>query len=147
MIRCLILFVLTVTVHICTPPELLCRAAQDQMSADAYYQKGVQHFNAGQFDEAVAAYQQAVKLRPDWVFTHSGLALSLLRLKRFAESAEAFKQATKLDPKYVPGYNGLGDAYYGLEKYEESVASYTEAARLDPNNPAAYAKLGRTTLS
>jgi tetratricopeptide (TPR) repeat protein len=50
------------------------------LDADDYNQQGDELFDAGQFDKAAAAYQQAIKLRPDYPEAHLNLGETFFNL-------------------------------------------------------------------
>ncbi|HEX7883613.1 MAG TPA: tetratricopeptide repeat protein, partial [Afipia sp.] len=52
------------------------------------------------FDDALAAYRQALALKPDIVESWTGAGLTLHKLKRHDESATAYEAARKLNPSY-----------------------------------------------
>src|SRR5690242_6013140 len=78
-------------------PEEWC-AAGDVLRAD------------GKLDEAIDAYREAARLRPESssIRQHLGIALSLRR--RFAEAIEAFSAVAQLRPDDPHAHNNLGAA-------------------------------------
>jgi tetratricopeptide (TPR) repeat protein len=57
---------------------------------------GVALANLGKFPEAIAAFQQAIRLRPGYIDAHSNLAQILRSLGRNLEAADHFDEAERL---------------------------------------------------
>jgi tetratricopeptide (TPR) repeat protein len=98
----------------------------------AWYRLGVALKNAGQKEEAIAAYQQAIQLDPKDAYPWNGLGNVYYDLVRHEEAIEAYQQAIALDPKYAYPWNGLGNVYSDLGRHEEAIAAYQQAIALDP---------------
>jgi len=75
---------------------------------------------AGNLDEAIAHYQKAVTLRPNWDEGLWYLATLLYEQDRYPEAAKAFKQVARLRPKVGAPLVMLGLCEYRLGQYDES---------------------------
>ena len=76
------------------------------------------------FDEAEAAFKQAIKLRPDFVEAQNNLANLLKAEKRYAEAEQAYKQILKYKPDFVDAHYNLGSLYKEQKKYKEAEKAY-----------------------
>jgi tetratricopeptide (TPR) repeat protein len=56
----------------------------------------------GKLPEAVAQYEQALRIKPDYVDAHFNLGLALEKLGRTPEAIEHYQQALKLRPDFTP---------------------------------------------
>ncbi|NIQ00597.1 MAG: tetratricopeptide repeat protein, partial [Nitrospinaceae bacterium] len=54
----------------------------------------------GAFEDAVAPFQQAVRIRPDYAEAHHGLGLALGMLGRTEDARPHRDKAERLDPRY-----------------------------------------------
>ena len=54
----------------------------------------------GRFDEAIAHYEAALQLRPDFADAHFNLATALAQLRRWPEAAAHYEAVLKLRPDY-----------------------------------------------
>ncbi|MGL5063601.1 MAG: tetratricopeptide repeat protein [Microcoleus sp.] len=79
---------------------------------------------SGRFDEAIAAYQQAIVRDPDVSWNYHSLGDVLLKLERWDEAVATYQQAVKLNPNFSWSYHNLGDALLKLQRWEEAVAAY-----------------------
>ncbi len=61
------------------------------------YQEGTQHYNLSEFEEAVAAYREAYRLRPDAVFLFN-IAQSYRMLKRYGQASQFYKSYLRVRP-------------------------------------------------
>jgi superkiller protein 3 len=90
----------------------------------------------------VVAYEQALRLNPNYDTAYNNLGIALRKLKRYEEAVVAYEQALRLNPNYDTAYNNLGYALDELKRYEEAVVAYEQALRLNPNSDKAYNNLG-----
>jgi tetratricopeptide (TPR) repeat protein len=58
-----------------------------------YYNQGMALFAGGCYQEALEAYEQTIRLDPNYVDAYNGKGDALLQLKRGEEAQEAYKQA------------------------------------------------------
>jgi Tfp pilus assembly protein PilF len=100
----------------------------------------------GRLEEALEAYEEAIRLNPQFVMAHSGRGAVLHRLGREEEALTAFKEAMQLRPNSGPGQVGLGNALQNLGRLEEAAAEFQEALRLNPNYAEAHYNLGLVLL-
>ena len=94
------------------------------------------------FPEAVAAYEEAVRLDPDLAAAHSGLGWVLFRTGRSPEAEAALREAIRLDPGLVGAHRALGFVLIRLRRFPEAEAACREALRLGPDSPNAHLGLG-----
>jgi predicted O-linked N-acetylglucosamine transferase (SPINDLY family) len=87
----------------------------------------------GKLDDAVAAYRQAVGIKPDYAEAYSNLGNALLAFNRFEESLASYNDALALRPDFAEVYSNRGAALRELGQFEESRESYTKALALKPD--------------
>jgi tetratricopeptide (TPR) repeat protein len=96
----------------------------------------------GKADEAIAQYQKALELKPDFAEVHNNLA-SLLASQGHADQAIAhYRRALEINPSFVEARNNLGLALQTQGKTEEAVAEYRKALEIAPDNARAHFNLG-----
>ena len=96
----------------------------------------------GKLTEAVASYQQALRLKPDTAETHSNLGVALVEQGKLTEAVASYQQALRLKPDYAEAHCNLGMALAEQGKLTEAVASYQQALRLKPHIAEAHNNLG-----
>ncbi|MCW6049032.1 tetratricopeptide repeat protein [Lyngbya sp. CCAP 1446/10] len=94
------------------------------MNNDDYHQLGNSLQESGEFNDAVAAYKQAVELNPDFSWSHHSLGDVLLKLERWEDAVAAYRKAVELNPDFSWSYHNLGDALLKLQCWEDAVAAY-----------------------
>jgi tetratricopeptide (TPR) repeat protein len=64
-------------------------------------------FRAGQFEEALSAARDALRLRPDYAEAHNNVAAACAALGRWDEAAAAAREALRLRPDFPLAHNNL----------------------------------------
>ncbi len=111
---------------------------KSQKAKEQWLEEGNRFGDLKQYSEALAAYEQAIRLDPNYVIAYNTKGYTLIELNRNEEALAACEQAIRLDPNDAPAYNTKGYALYGLKRHDESLAAYEQAIRLDPNYALAY---------
>jgi tetratricopeptide (TPR) repeat protein len=70
-------------------------------TASDYCQHGNCLFQAGEYDEAIAAYDRAIELHPEFYQAWNNRGSTCFRLKRYYEAIENFDRALSLKPDYA----------------------------------------------
>ncbi|MEG3877230.1 tetratricopeptide repeat protein [Microcoleus sp. herbarium7] len=107
-----------------------------------YHNLGNSLQSSGRFEEAVAAYKQAVELNPDFSWSYHCLGDVLLKLERWEEAVAAYKKAVELNPDFSWSYHNLGDALLKLEEWEEAAAAYRCEIALNCDFAWSFCNLG-----
>jgi Ca-activated chloride channel family protein len=115
---------------------------QEQKDAALFNTQGLELYNSGKYEEAVRAYRQAVKIKPDYAEAHNNLGDAYLQLKQYKKAVEAYKQAIRYKPDLASAYGNMGAAYYKQGEHQRALEAYKEAVRIDPKFSAAYHNLG-----
>ncbi|WP_066426589.1 tetratricopeptide repeat protein [Anabaena sp. 4-3] len=101
-------------------------------------------------EAAIASYDQAVKIKPDYHKAWYNRGTALDDLGRYEEAIASYDQAVKFKPDYHQAWYNRGTALDDLGRYEEAIASYDQAVKFKPddheawyNRGTALGKLGR----
>jgi tetratricopeptide (TPR) repeat protein len=113
-------------------------ATDDPNDARAQVGLGNVYLDQGRFNESVAAYQQALKLKPDYVDVYQPLAYSLVRLGKYDEAAATLKQALPYAANNAELYNNLAFAYVHGGRYPEAIEAAQQAITLLGRTGEAY---------
>ncbi len=129
------------------------RAVQeDPQLALAHVAQGRALWQAGQLDEALAAYNRALTLDPpNWDLLWRMGDLAAKRKEPAATIEDYFKRSVQAGPKEWEAAMRLGTFYYRQGRYEDALKAYQTTVDLAPDNPralsnvaAVYHHLGRT---
>jgi tetratricopeptide (TPR) repeat protein len=80
---------------------------------------GEAHSFLHQDDDAVRAYRQATKLKPEDEEAWYRLGMAEARLAQYPEAASAFQKALDLDPNDTRAADGLENAQEGTQRIKE----------------------------
>ena len=88
--------------------------------------------------EALANYEQAIALQPDFAEAYNNRGNTLQNLNRMTEAVSNYEQAIALKSNYAKAYNGRGVALRNLHQLTESIESLERAIQCDTNYAEAY---------
>ena len=86
----------------------------------------------GQLDEAIAHYQKALKIKPDYAEAHNNLGNALAGRGQVDEAIAHYQKALELKPDYAEAHNNLGTALAGRGQIDEAIAHYQKALESSP---------------
>lgn len=127
--------------------KLLADSPRDPVAAKAYFQ-GESLADAQRFQEALAFFDQAIRIQadhaPSWY--KKGWALRNLP-DRGQEALACYDRAIELNPRYTDVWNSKGCLLlYVLGKVEEAVPCFQRAMELDPTSFYAFYNMGWLSL-
>jgi len=132
---------------------------QRDAGPEVYNNLSFAYNHSGQYQEAVEASLQAIKLLGETgeayklgfqerneirSYAYKNLGNAYNGLKRYDEAANALKKSSEIEPKNASAHFNLGLTLYNAGRYSEAIASYKEVIKLRPNLAQAYFNLGLT---
>ncbi len=106
------------------------------------FQKGERLAQNDKFEEAIAAYRQALRIQPKYAQASLQMGLAYARLNQYPEAVKAFKEAIRLQPQWGLAHENLGVAYIKMGHWQDARDAFLEAVRLHPNDAEAHYNLG-----
>jgi tetratricopeptide (TPR) repeat protein len=103
-----------------------------------WYNKGIALNSQGQYDEAITAYDEAIRLDPNYAVAWNNKGTALSNQGNYDEAIQAFDEAIMLDLNYAVAWNNKGTVLCKQVKCDEAIPYLEEAIRLDPNLADAY---------
>jgi tetratricopeptide (TPR) repeat protein len=119
--------------------------AQDPANARAHLNLGnVWAHLPGQDPAAIAEYETALQLQPDFAEAHNNLGSAWSKLPgRLPDAIAQYEEAIRLDPKNAEAHLNLGNAWTKTPgRLADAAAEYREALRLNPDSAEAHNNLG-----
>jgi tetratricopeptide (TPR) repeat protein len=107
-----------------------------------HYNLGNALLQKGQVDDAVAQYQKAVEIYPNYQEAHGNLGLALFQKGQVDDAVAQYQKAVEINPNYVQAHYNLGVALFQKGQVDDAVAQYQRAVEIDPNFAAAHIDLG-----
>jgi predicted O-linked N-acetylglucosamine transferase (SPINDLY family) len=92
----------------------------------------------GRLDEAIAAFQEALRLRRGYAEAHNNLGVALIRADRLDEAIDSFRQVVTLEPGYRDAYNSLSFVLHRQGRLDEAITVYRQAIAQWPGHPRAH---------
>ncbi|MHC5934511.1 tetratricopeptide repeat protein [Nostoc sp.] len=97
---------------------------------------------AKEYEAAIASYDQALKLKPDYHQAWYNRGDALGNLGRNEEAIASYDKALKFKPNYHLAWNNRGYALDDLGRFEEAIASYDQALKFKPDFHQAWSNRG-----
>lgn len=94
------------------------------------FEAGVTASKAGNYDEALASFNQALTVAPGCFDCYYNIGYANLQKKAHAEAEAAFKKALEIKPDYADAFNGLANLYNAQRRFDEAAAASAKAAEL-----------------
>jgi tetratricopeptide (TPR) repeat protein len=114
--------------------DLYCRVLELEVGIDTYFYKGQTLYQLQRYEEALAAFDQALSLGTDSASVHAHRGYALYQLQRYEEALGALDSSLALDADDAALYNVEGNILYSLGRYTEALARYEKAVELVPEN-------------
>ncbi len=123
--------------------ELLARAsALRPDEAIIAFQQAVSHTQLGEPDQAIAQYQRALVLKPNYIEAHCNLGNLLKHQADLQGAIACYTQALRLAPQAAQVHYNLGVCYQDQFEPERAIECFRNAVRHHPDYAIAYNNLG-----
>lgn len=106
--------------------------------------------NLGQFDKAIAAHEQALKIDPNCYRAWNNLGIVHFSRNHYEEAERCYQKALSIEPQYAFAIASLGALYINRNRPEKAIEVSEQAIALVPtmavahsNLALAYAMVGR----
>jgi len=119
--------------------------AIDAEASEIFF-KGNQHFDAGEYEAALASYDAVLRIDRGYAEAWANRGAALYQLNRNSAAFRSFSRAVDLSPDLVIAWEGLGNVCAALDNPEEAAACYREVVARDPTAACAWAALGDILL-
>ena len=110
------------------------------------FERGQAAHARGDFDRALALYEEALKVRPEFPEAEFQKGTALLSLNRLPEAEPSFRRAIELKKNWALPYSALGVLLTRLNRDTEAVPQLEQALQLDKNDTLALRVLASLRL-
>jgi tetratricopeptide (TPR) repeat protein len=99
----------------------------------AAYNRGKEALDRGDFDRAIADYNEAIKLDPNYAPAFNGRGIAYGRKNEFDRAIADYNEAMKLDPNYAAAaFSNRGFVYLNKNELDRAIDDFNEAIQRDP---------------
>jgi serine/threonine protein kinase len=116
--------------------------SEPQKTVEEWLADADDHHKNQRWEEALAAYEQAIQLGYESADTYFIQGSILYDLKRLNEALMAYDRAIQLGYKDAVVHYRRGYILHLLERHEEALTAYEQAIQLDPTNASFYGGKG-----
>jgi tetratricopeptide (TPR) repeat protein len=119
--------------------------------AETHYYLGVAYGKSGKNKEAIEAFKQTIRFKPDYAEAQYGLGVAYGESGRYEEARKAFKQVIRFKPDYAEAHYNLGVVYVTLKErgsdLDNAIVEMEKAVDLSPESVRFNMELGRLYFS
>ena len=116
------------------------------LNALARHDDGSARRALGRMDEALAGFDRALKLRPNYVKAHNNRGAVLEVKGDTAGALACYEKALALDPRFVEARNNRVRVLCLLDRFDEALALFAQALAEKPDDVDTYLNRGRVRI-
>ena len=94
------------------------------------FEAGVTASNAGNFDEAIAKFNEVLTKMPKCPECHNNIGSIHMRRKEYDQAEAAYKKALEANPNSGEAYLGLANVYNAQRKFDQATEASAQAQKL-----------------
>jgi tetratricopeptide (TPR) repeat protein len=99
-------------------------------------------YSAKESESAIASYDKALEIQPDYHQAWNNRGNALQNLGRNQEAIASYDKALEIQPDYHQAWNNRGNALGNLGRNQEAISSYDKALEIQPDNHQAWNNRG-----
>ncbi|GHV61228.1 hypothetical protein AGMMS49587_04820 [Spirochaetia bacterium] len=107
---------------------------QSQSTAETFFLKGYTLSTAGNYDQAIVEYSEAIQRVPNDAYFLNMRAYTYDCIGQFDKALIDANKSLQLQPNDSHALDTRATAYRGLGDYQKALADYNESIRLNPNS-------------
>ena len=111
--------------------------------AENYYLTGNDWYEKGDFDKAIDAFDQAIRIYPKLSAAYWARGAIRDRKGEYDKAIADYSEAIRIDPHLAEAYSNRGIVWDEKGEWDKAIADYGEAIRINPDLAEAY--FGRGT--
>lgn len=104
----------------------------DDSNCQYFSNLGEANRRIGRLEEALAAFDRAIVLKPDFLKGHLGAGNTLRDMGKFPEAISKFRLALAINPNFAEAYHYLGVTFVEQENFADAVPVLRKAVALRP---------------
>lgn len=108
----------------------------------SYLNRGKYHFVKEDREKAIADWEIAIQVDPNYQEAYNNLGLMYYEKKEFDRALELFNKALSINPEYATSLKYRANCYVNKGQFQQAIPDYIEYNRLNPNDPYGHNGLG-----
>jgi len=117
------------------------------LKVQCHYNLGLAYYQGDKIEKAIAAYQTALQLEPNFADAYGGLGVIYWRSGDLAAAIRYCQKAIKIAPENIEFHQNLTQIYWQKEMYDRAAIGYRIILELNPSDENALHRLGIILLS
>ncbi|MFM6863993.1 MAG: tetratricopeptide repeat protein, partial [Dolichospermum sp.] len=98
--------------------------SQSNTTASQWLARGHQLWRLGRYQEAIKAFDEAIKQKPEFIhLAYYGKGLALYWSREYPEAITALELAVKFKPEFVPAWNYLSVVYRQSNQLDKALVA------------------------
>ena len=118
------------------------KRTSERLDAEAYFNQGSTKLHSGQHEEAIADFDEAIRLKPDYAEAYNSRGYAKGMLGQFEKAIADLDRVIYLKPGDTSAYSNRGNAKSELGQHEKAIADFDTVLRLKPDYAEAYNNRG-----
>jgi tetratricopeptide (TPR) repeat protein len=106
---------------------------------------GLRHYKNQRFQEAIAEFENAIRLYPDFKEAYSILGNAYFRNRMFDDAAKAYARVKEMDPYDTTAYENMGVIYANRGDFLDAMKEWQRVLEIDPNRDDIRRKIERAS--
>ncbi|MDJ0659625.1 MAG: tetratricopeptide repeat protein [Crocosphaera sp.] len=111
-------------------------------TVETYFNQGVEQANLGDLDAAIALWDQALAIDPNFAPAWHNRGSALGTIGQTEEAIASFDQALALNAQDIEALNAKGQVLYSLQQWPEAIACWDQVLTIQPNYYQAWYNRG-----
>jgi tetratricopeptide (TPR) repeat protein len=116
----------------------------DATNAGESDERGDSALQARQYEQAMLAYRESVRINPNDARAWQGLGSSYLALQQYSDAVKSYEEASKRAPKDPHVWRSLGLAYTGQAQYNNALSAFQLSVGLNADDTRCWYDLAQT---
>jgi TolA-binding protein len=106
---------------------------------------GLRHYKNQRFKEAIAEFENAIRIYPDFKEAYSILGNAYFRNRMYDQAARAYSRVKEMDPYDTTAYENMGVIHANRGEYMEAMKEWQRVLEIDPGRDDIRKKIERAS--
>jgi serine phosphatase RsbU (regulator of sigma subunit)/anti-sigma regulatory factor (Ser/Thr protein kinase)/Tfp pilus assembly protein PilF len=106
---------------------------------------GLRHYRNQRFKEAIAEFEKAIRIYPDFKEAYSILGNAYFRNRMYDQAANAYVRVKEMDPYDTTAYENMGVIHANRGEYMDAMKEWQRVLEIDPSRDDIRKKIERAS--